>query len=134
MIAEKLPSANVKKQSGKVTYHDPCDLSRGAKITKEPREIIKQLGLELVEMKFKDNTSRCCGGGGGILVSDNELSNRIAETRIKEAMKTGVDTLVTACATCEQVLMNAAAAVAEKEGNGKIKVMGLQQMVWKALA
>lgn len=134
MIAEKLPSANVKKQSGKVTYHDPCDLSRGAKITKEPREIIKQLGLELVEMKFKDNTSRCCGGGGGILVSDNELSNRIAETRIKEAMKTGVDTLVTACATCEQVLMNAAAVVAEKEGNGKIKVMGLQQMVWKALA
>jgi len=77
VIAEKLPNANIKKLSGKVTYHDPCDLSRGAKITKEPREIIKQIGLELVEMKFKNNTSRCCGGGGGTLVSDNEMSNRM---------------------------------------------------------
>ena len=133
VIAEKLPNAKIKKLSGKVTYHDPCDLSRGAKITKEPREIIKQLGLELVEMKFKNNTSRCCGGGGGTLVSDNELSNRIAAKRINEAFKTKVDTLVTACATCEQVLKTAATAATEK-GNGKINVMGLQQMVWKALA
>ena len=98
-------------------------------------ERIKALGLDLVEMKFKNNTSRCCGGGGGVLVSDKPLSDEMAEARIKEAMKTGVDTLVTACATCEQVLMNASNAVAEKEkGNGKLKVQGLQQMIWKALA
>jgi glycolate oxidase len=133
VIAEKLPGANLKKLEGKVTYHDPCDLSRGAKITKEPREIIKQLGLELVEMKFKDNTSRCCGGGGGVLVSDKPLSDQMAEKRITEALKTGVDTVVTACATCEQVLMNATQAYADKKGNGKVKVMGLQQLIWKAL-
>lgn len=133
VIAEKLPQMNIKKLEGKVTYHDPCDLSRGAKITKEPREIIKILGLELVEMKFKDNTSRCCGGGGGVLVSDKPLSDVMSEHRIKQAMQTGVDTLVTACATCEQVLMNAATAHGEKTGDGKIKVTGLQQLVWKAL-
>lgn len=34
-----------------------------------------------------------------------------------------------------QVFMNTANAVAENEkGNGKLKVMGLQQMVWKARA
>ena len=133
-IAEKLPQANLKKMAGKVTYHDPCDLSRGAKVIDEPRAIIKTLGLDLVEMKFKNNTSRCCGGGGGVLVSDKPLSDKMAEARIEEAMKTGVDTLVTACATCEQVLMNAANAFAEKgKGNGKLKVMGLQQMVWKSL-
>ncbi|UCC11162.1 MAG: FAD-binding protein [candidate division WOR-3 bacterium] len=133
VIAESLPKAALKKMEGKVTYHDPCDLSRGAKITSEPREVIKQLGLELVEMKFKDNTSRCCGGGGGVLVSDKPLSDQMAEKRITEAINTGVDTIVTACATCEQVLMNAAQAYADKKGNGKVKVMGLQQMVWKAL-
>jgi glycolate oxidase len=132
VIAEKLPGATVKKQTGKVTYHDPCDLSRGAKITKEPRAIIKALGLELVEMKYKDTTSRCCGGGGGILVSDNALSNKIAEERIKEALNTKAETLVTACATCEQVLKTAATAVADK-GGGKINVLGLQEMIWKAL-
>ncbi len=133
VIAEKLPKANIKKMSGKVTYHDPCDLSRGAKIFKEPREIIKTLGLELVEMKFKQDTSRCCGGGGGILVSDNTLSNTIAAVRIKEALNTKVDTLVTACATCEQVLKTAATAVAEK-GGARLNVIGLQEMIWKALA
>lgn len=133
VIAEKLPAAKIRKLTGKVTYHDPCDLSRGAKITKEPREIIKQIGLELVEMKYKNNTSRCCGGGGGILVSDNKLSNRIAANRIQEAQKTKVDTIVTACATCEQVLKNAATAAAENGGT-KINVIGLQQMIWKALA
>jgi glycolate oxidase len=133
VIAEKLPGVQSKKLTGKVTYHDPCDLSRGAKIIREPREIIKQLGLELVEMKFRENTSRCCGGGGGILVSDNPLSSRIAANRIKEALKTEVDTVVTACATCEQVLKTAATAAADK-GDRKINVMGLQQMIWKALA
>lgn len=135
IIAEKLPRANVSKIGGKVTYHDPCDLSRGAKITKEPREIIEALGIELVEMKFKNNMSRCCGGGGGILVSDKPLSDVMSENRITEAVKTGVDTIVTACATCEQVLMNAATAYAEKHGNGnsKMKVMGLQQLIWRAL-
>jgi Fe-S oxidoreductase len=132
VIAERLPKVNVKKLSGKVTYHDPCDLSRGAKITKEPREIIKALGLELVEMKFKDNTSRCCGGGGGVLVSDKPLGDVIAEKRINEALNTKVDTLVTACATCEQVLKTAATAVAEK-GGGKLNVVGLQEMIWKAV-
>ncbi len=132
VIAEKLPGATAKKQTGKVTYHDPCDLSRGAKITKEPRAIIKALGLELVEMKYKDTTSRCCGGGGGILVSDAPLSSKIAEERIKEALRTKAETLVTACATCEQVLKTAATAVADK-GGGKINVLGLQEMIWKAL-
>ena len=58
----------------------------------------------------------------------------MSEKRITEAIKTGVDTIVTACATCEQVLMNAATAYADKNKNGNIKVMGLQQMVWKALS
>lgn len=134
VIAEKMPHATITKLQGKVTYHDPCDLSRGANITKEPREIIKALGLELAEMNFKNNTSRCCGGGGGILVSDKALSDIMAEKRITEAINTGADTIVTACATCEQVLMNAASAYAEKNNDkSKLKVMGLQQMIWKAL-
>jgi len=130
-ILEKLPTVNVKPLNLKVTYHDPCDLSRGAKIVDEPREILKKIGVELVEMKYNKDLSRCCGGGGGILTSDSDLSKTIARERIRESFKTKTDTLVTACATCEQVLKSAAT---EAAGDGKIRVRQLSELIWQALA
>jgi len=129
VILEKLPE---KKLEIKATYHDPCDLSRGAKIINEPREVLKKLGIELVEMPKSRDTSRCCGGGGGILMSDETLSYRIAERRIREALSTDTGTLVTACPTCEQVLKKAATAVSEN-GEGSITVRNIEDILWKAL-
>ena len=94
--------------NAKVTYHDPCDLSRRAGITEEPREILEKIGCELLEMKNVKNTSRCCGGGGGILTWDAELSERMSAARMEEAIKTGADMVVTACPTCEQTLKKGA--------------------------
>ncbi|MEW6685336.1 MAG: FAD-binding and (Fe-S)-binding domain-containing protein [Candidatus Edwardsbacteria bacterium] len=129
VILEKLPEA---KLGGKVTYHDPCDLSRGAKIIQEPRDILKKLGVELVEMPHSKDLSRCCGGGGGILISDQALSDKIAQERIKQAIATKADTLVTTCATCEQVLKNAA-TVAGQAGAGSIIVKNIADLLWKAV-
>jgi len=129
VVAEKLPEI---KLGGKVTYHDPCDLSRAAKVIEEPREILKKLGVELVEMARSKDQSMCCGGGGGILMSDAELSNVIAQRRINQALSTGADTLVTACATCVQVLKKGAATVGES-GNGTIKVRDISDLLWRAL-
>ena len=119
-----------KKLDMRVTYHDPCDLSRGIGIIDEPREILKKMGIEVVEMKNNKKQSRCCGGGGGILMSDVSLSDKIAINRIKEAIETGVDTLVTACPTCEQVLKKAATEMSE--GNN-IVVRNMEDILWKAL-
>lgn len=129
VVAEKLPSMQL---GGKVTYHDPCDLSRAAKVIEEPREVLKKLGVELVEMERTKDQSMCCGGGGGILMSDADLSNVIAERRIQQALETGADTLVTACATCVQVLKKGAVAVGES-GDGTIKVRDISDLLWKAL-
>jgi len=129
VILEKLPKANL---GMKVTYHDPCDLSRGLKLIEEPRKILEKLGVEIVEMKNNKENSRCCGGGGGILMSDQDLSGDIARKRIKEAIDTGVDILVTSCPTCEQVLKKAAQEIAEKEGK-TINVRNIEDIIWKAL-
>lgn len=129
VIAEKIPSANLDM---KVTYHDPCDLSRGMKIIDEPRKILKKLGVEVVEMKNSKLQSRCCGGGGGILMSDSALSNRIAKKRIEEAIETGADTLVTPCPTCEQVLKKAAQEISESDGK-PIAVRNLVDLIWKGV-
>jgi len=128
-ILENVPEKNL---GLKATYHDPCDLSRVMGITEEPRQILKKIGIDVVEMPRNRKTSHCCGGGGGILMSDVSLSDDIALVRIKQAIETGAPLLVTPCPTCEQVLKKAAASVKEK-GNGEITVKNLSDVVWKAL-
>ncbi len=128
-ILEVLPQGDL---GMKVTYHDPCDFSRGLKIIDEPREIIKRLGCELIEMESNKDGSACCGGGGGILMSDQELSDDISLYRIRQAVATGAEVLVTTCSTCETVLKKAAKTVAEL-GEDTITVRNIEDLIWKAL-
>ena len=45
-----------------VTYHDPCDLGRGARVFDEPREIIRSIpGLRFVELPSNRENCQCCG-------------------------------------------------------------------------
>lgn len=129
VILEKIPEKNL---GLKVTYHDPCDFSRGLKIIDEPRQILKKLGVEVVEMKNNRENSRCCGGGGGILMTDQDLSLDISMKRIKEAIETGADIIVTSCPTCEQVLKKAATKMNEEEGTN-ITVRSIEDIIWKGL-
>jgi len=129
VIAERVPEA---KLGGKVTYHDPCDFSRELGLIDEPREILEKIGVEVVEMPRNKKDSSCCGGGGGILMSDAELSGRIADGRIREAVATGAEMLVTPCPTCEKVLKEASMAL-NKEGENNIPVRNICQLIWKAI-
>lgn len=129
VIAQKLKGRELPANGKLVTYHDPCDLSRGMKITEEPREILKALGYKVVEMRHNKAQSRCCGGGGGILTTDQQMSGKIAEDRIKEALETGAEVLVTACPTCEQVLRKAASNIK----SARIAVKELSDVLGDAL-
>jgi Fe-S oxidoreductase len=128
-ILEKLPEANLDM---KVTYHDPCDFSRGLGLIDEPRQVLERLGVEVVEMEHHGKQSLCCGGGGGILMSDAELSDEMAMRRMKEALDTGADTIVTSCPTCETVLKKAATRAAS-EGERTVQVRNIEDIIWKAL-
>jgi len=128
-ILERLPDADL---GMKVTYHDPCDFSRGLKIIDEPREILRKIGCELIEMEHCRENSACCGGGGGLLMSDGELSDDIALDRIREAIATGAEVLVTSCPTCETTLKKAAKTVAGS-GEDTITVRNIEDLIWKAL-
>lgn len=83
-----------------VTYHDPCHLGRLLGVYDAPRGIIKKLGYELVEMDFSRENSFCCGGGGGVRVSNQELSEKICGERLRQAKETEAMILVTTCPMC----------------------------------
>jgi glycolate oxidase iron-sulfur subunit len=80
------------------TYHDPCHASRGQGLTKEPREILKNIeGIEYREMPEAD---WCCGGAGSYALSHYDLSQKVLDRKMENLKKTDADLLVTSCPAC----------------------------------
>jgi heterodisulfide reductase subunit D len=120
----KFPKVNMK-----VTYHDPCHLGRHSGIYESPREILKSVpGLELLEMARNRQNARCCGAGGGVRSAFKELSDKIADDRLKEAEETGADFLTSACPFCTFALREAA----ERNGS-KIRVLDMPELLVEIL-
>jgi Fe-S oxidoreductase len=82
-----------------VTYHDPCYLARHNRLTEPPRQVLRALGCELMEMPRHGLNTFCCGAGGGrIWMTDSPRdAERPSESRIREAVALGVGHFVVAC-------------------------------------
>jgi glycolate oxidase len=115
-VGERLEGMSIRPLNRRVTYHDPCHLGRMLGITEEPRHILRALGLELVEMEHHGIFSTCCGGGGGVLDVDRSLAIEVSKNRIRDAVAVGVDTIVTACPTCQPTLLRGSGRVANEVG------------------
>lgn len=114
---------------GKVIYHDPCDIGRHLGIYEPPRNVLKSVpGLELMEFGLNRALAKCCGGGGGLKAYDNELSSRLADNRVAEALEMGAEVLVSACPSCKSNLKLAAARVG-RERRQRIRVMDITEVL-----
>ncbi|MCK5821324.1 MAG: (Fe-S)-binding protein [Bacteroidales bacterium] len=86
------------KFEAKVTYHDSCAALREYGIRYEPRELLKNVkGLELIEMVDSDV---CCGFGGTFAVKHEPISTAMAEQKVKHAMETGAEYILSTEASC----------------------------------
>jgi len=90
------------KEEQRLTYHDPCQISRRGGVIEQPRHLIKMFSDNFVEMPDTGKMNWCCGAGGG--VSSNE---RADEIRLKvfqrkkdqlDAIKP--DAIISACSNC----------------------------------
>ncbi|MFC1986251.1 (Fe-S)-binding protein [Chloroflexota bacterium] len=104
----KLPSsaytASPEVKGKKVTWHDPCHLSRHMGVTEQPRHILKSIpDIEYVEMP---NADRCCGMAGTFSIHFYDLSKRIADKKVADIDTTGADIVVTGCPGCEIQLID----------------------------
>src|SRR3954462_12853160 len=81
------------KHEGKVTYQDPCHLAHGQEVRSAPRELLRVIGAELVEMPHSDH---CCGSAGSYKVTQNELSMKILEQKMNDVAETAVELVATA--------------------------------------
>jgi glycolate oxidase iron-sulfur subunit len=81
-----------------VTYQDSCHLAHAQRITAAPRHVLNAIpGLRLSEMEHAD---RCCGAAGVYSLTQAEMSLRLLDDKMRDALATGADVLATANPGC----------------------------------
>jgi Fe-S oxidoreductase len=112
LLSDILPKLKLRRESKKITYHDPCYLSRGRGVTDEPREVLRQMGAELVEMQHHGDRTFCCGAGGAqLFIADDKAElpgGRVNHRRFAEVEATGASTVAVGCPYCPIMLKDAA--------------------------
>ncbi|MBR2333569.1 MAG: (Fe-S)-binding protein [Rikenellaceae bacterium] len=93
----------VAQNSGKYTYHDPCELGRGCGIYDEPRRIIESIGV-LLEPTETRQQALCCGSSIANTAINDEKQLKIATSLGQTLEATGADSIVTACPLCKKAV------------------------------
>jgi Fe-S oxidoreductase len=116
----------------RVTYHDPCNLARAGKITEEPREILKAICRDYVEMTPNRTENYCCGGGGG-LVSIDEIrdfrTRSMGKAKADQIRETGAQYVVAPCANCKKQLKE----VCEDNDLEDVTIIGLHDLLLRVI-
>jgi Fe-S oxidoreductase len=115
-----------------LTYQDPCYLGRYNGIYREPRRILEVIpGVKLEEMERSRNTSFCCGGGGGHMwIEEQSGTTKINQMRLEDALRTGAETVVTACPYCLQMFEE---SIEHKDIKDSLKAKDLVEIVEAAM-
>ncbi|HID82003.1 MAG TPA: (Fe-S)-binding protein, partial [Thiotrichales bacterium] len=69
------------RETDRLTYHDPCQISRRGGVINEPHRLLDTITSNFVDMKDHGDMNWCCGAGGG--VSSNERADEIRLTAFK---------------------------------------------------
>ena len=121
-----------KNNNDKVTFHDPCNLSRGMDETKAPRTAINASCSNFNELDENGKNTLCCGAGGGLWWK-KETQGRAHLVRAEQVIKSGNDTVVTGCSFCYG-MMNQGLGPLTPQDQEPIKVKDIADIVAENLS
>jgi Fe-S oxidoreductase len=113
-------------EDARMTFHDPCQLVRRGGVIEQPRNLLKMVASDFVEMKDHGIMNWCCGAGGGVSANEDahELKLTSFNRKKKQLDELKVDALVTACANCRIQLEEGL-----EENEMDLPVLGLTEML-----
>ena len=117
--------------SDRVTYHDPCNFARSGWIVEQPRELLKAICSDYVEMTPNRRDNICCGGGGGTVSIDEIRPYRTlvgGKAKAEQIRATGAKYCVAPCANCKKQLRE----LMEDHGID-CQIVGLHDLLYKAI-
>ena len=90
------------KDSQKLTYHDPCQISRRGGVIEQPRNLINMFADNFVEMPDAGKMNWCCGAGGGVSANEraDELRLKVFQRKKDQLDEIRPDAIVSACSNC----------------------------------
>jgi len=90
------------KESQKLTYHDPCQISRRGGVIDEPRRLIDMIADDFVEMPDGGKMNWCCGAGGGVSANEraDEIRLKVFERKKAQLDEVKPDAIISACSNC----------------------------------
>ena len=114
----------------RITYHDPCYLGRANGIYEAPRELIRKLDAELVEMRTCKSRGLCCGAGGAQMFKEPEKGDKdINVERTEQALETKAEIIAAGCPFCNTMMTD---GVKSKDREANVQVLDLAELVAQA--
>jgi len=130
IIEQFINNGNIKvakNNNDKVTFHDPCNLSRMMGEVDAPRTAIKASCNNFNELEENGKNTLCCGAGGGLWWK-KETQGKTHLVRAKQVLDSKSDTVVTGCNFCFG-MMNQGLGPLTPEGQDTIKVKDVADIV-----
>jgi Fe-S oxidoreductase len=89
-------------ESRKLTYHDPCQISRRGGVIDEPRRLISMFSDNFVEMSDGGKMNWCCGAGGGVSANEraDEIRLQVFQRKKEQLDEIRPDAILSACSNC----------------------------------
>ncbi len=113
----------------RVTYHDPCELGRYQGVFEPPRKILESIpGMKFSELSHTKNFTQCCGAGGLMKTTFQDLSKKMGIRKLKEANEVKAEVIVSSCQTCKLNIMDAI-----QENRAQLKTVDIAELVAKAI-
>ncbi|MBU2996722.1 (Fe-S)-binding protein [Cellulophaga baltica] len=134
-LKQLLEEGRITMEGGKfkgkrITFHDPCYLGRANNVYEAPRDLIKKLDAELVEMKSCKTRGLCCGAGGAQMFKEPEPGTKdVNIERTEQALETKPDIIAAGCPFCNTMMTD---GVKNKEKEDNIAVMDIAELIASA--
>jgi heterodisulfide reductase subunit D len=131
LLDEGLLTIEGGKFKGKrITFHDPCYLGRANNVYEAPRDLIRKLDAELVEMKSCKSRGLCCGAGGAQMFKEPEKGDKdVNVERTEQALETKPDIIAAGCPFCNTMMTD---GIKSKDKEGDVAIMDIAELIANA--
>ena len=131
-LKELLSEGRISMEGGqfkgkRITFHDPCYLGRANGVYEAPRDLIRKLDAELVEMKSCKTRGLCCGAGGAQMFKEPEKGDKdINIERTEQALEIQPEIIAAGCPFCNTMMTD---GIKNKEKESSVAVMDIAELI-----